>query len=681
MIDGKPTPPVLYGLSDFPAAASFSAQAQKNIAAFSRIGIKLVVVDSAIGIGWHRVTPFETDAVLAEIANALEAAPDVKVLLRLHMNPPYWWLRDNPDECAVYRTPEGDFFGIDNGECDRLIRFDDDRHMRVSLASEKWLSEANEKLAVLCEVLKDTPEGDALLGIQPACGLYGEWHQWATEVSTPMKQRFVRYLRRKYRDISTLCEAYGKNYPDFEAVPFSPETFRAGDDGNFRSPEFSRFVMDSQESVQSSVSDAILTFCRTVKSILPDKLAGSFYGYYLGTGGNDMTIKGHLNIEQILSSPDIDFLAAPFCYLDNRDPEGVCVQRGLLESVRLHGKLWLTEMDQYPISVPRLGGDLGKKTEAISDLRKNVLTPLCAGQGLWYYDHRVIPRYVAEHPELAAAGSIYRKHGWWEDDYLMKEIAALQSLAERITQNDYRRDADVLLVYDTDSYYIRSRVFDFDYTIVEAVARSGVSYDTIYTHELAVCELDRYKCVIFVNAYMLTSEAREKYRRLTEGKLRVWLYAEGFCDGEKLDADNLSQTVGIKLKRYNAEPSILCYQDKNFNITEGTFAPFFALDDPDAEAIAHYGDGTPASAIKENDAWIALPLISQEVMRPLFRRAGAHIYTDSPDQIIEGGGITALFTAEGGRRVLRLKNGKDIDFSVTPYTVAVFESSCGKRLM
>ena len=228
---------------------------------------------------------------------------------------------------------------------------------------------------------------------------------------------------------------------------------------------------------------------------MPDKLAGSFYGYYLGMGGNDMTIKGHMNIEQILSSPDIDFLAAPFCYLDNRDPEGVCVQRGLLESVRLHGKLWLTEMDQYPISVPRLGGDLSKKPEAISDLRKNVLTPLCAGQGLWYYDHRVIPRYVAEHPELAAAGSIYRKHGWWEDDYLMKEIAALQSLAERITQNDYRRDADVLLVYDTDSYYIRSRVFNFDYTIVEAVARSGVSYDTIYTHELAICELDRYKCV------------------------------------------------------------------------------------------------------------------------------------------------------------------------------------------
>ena len=50
MIDGKPTPPVFYGLSNFPAAASFSAQAKK-IAAFSRIGIKLVGVDCAIGIG------------------------------------------------------------------------------------------------------------------------------------------------------------------------------------------------------------------------------------------------------------------------------------------------------------------------------------------------------------------------------------------------------------------------------------------------------------------------------------------------------------------------------------------------------------------------------------------------------------------------------------------------------
>ena len=53
-IDGKTYPPVMYGLSDFPAAASFTAQAQRNIARNAKAWIRIANVDTALCIGRHR---------------------------------------------------------------------------------------------------------------------------------------------------------------------------------------------------------------------------------------------------------------------------------------------------------------------------------------------------------------------------------------------------------------------------------------------------------------------------------------------------------------------------------------------------------------------------------------------------------------------------------------------------
>lgn len=130
----------------------------------------------------------------------------------------------------------------------------------------------------------------------------------------------------------------------------------------------------------------------------------------------------------------------------------------------------------------------------------------------------------------------------------MCEIASLKRLADKLCTNEYKPVADMLLVYDTDSYFCRAKVSDYDYAIQSYTAKSGVVFDSIYASELEIAEIERYKCVMFVNAYMQTPEKREKYRRITAGKTRIWLYAEGYCDGT-LSENNLSETVGINLKR------------------------------------------------------------------------------------------------------------------------------------
>ena len=49
---------------------------------------------------------------------------------------------------------------------------------RVSLASERWLRETGDVVARFCRDFAATPEGNALVGIQVASGVYGEWHYW-----------------------------------------------------------------------------------------------------------------------------------------------------------------------------------------------------------------------------------------------------------------------------------------------------------------------------------------------------------------------------------------------------------------------------------------------------------------------------------------------------------------------
>ena len=681
-IDGSIIPPMLFGLSDFPAAASNTAYAQKNIKLFADAGINLVCIDTGLHLGWHKAEPFEPEAMIAEISSVLDANPDAKVLMRLHMNPPYWWMRDNPDECVIYRTPEGDIPGVDNGEQDRLIRNDSSHHMRVSLASEKWLSEVSEKLGLLCDALNGTPEGEALLAIQPACGVYGEWHQWGTDVSAPMTGHFRRFLREKYGSVEALREAWHSPDVTFETADFRPETFRPGDDGWFRDPELSRDTMDSQESIQNTPPEAILRFCKVIKERLPGVLTGSFYGYYLGTGGNNMTIGGHLRVNKLYEAKGlIDFLCGPFCYMDNRLPEGTPMQRGLLESSRLRGMLWLTEMDQHPTSVPRLGGDLSKKAETISVLRRNVLQPLFSGQGLWFYDHRVIPKFLVDHPELAGAASLYRKTGWWEDDYLINEIAGLKKLADKLCSKKYEPVADTLIVYDTDSYFCRAKVFDYDYQIQSSVARSGVVYDGIYANELEIAELDRYKCIIFANDYMMTPERREKFRKLTAGKTRIWLYAQGYCDGKTLAVENLSDTVGIKLKRSEGAEELIgrgLLDGVSVGIPKDSLKPFFAVDDEDAIPLGVTGNGEICAAMKKYDdgtvdCWIATPKLTRELIEPMIKASGAHIWCGSGDPILACGGFAAINSPAGGHRGITLPDGKMVELELEPFTTEVIE--------
>ena len=206
-------------------------------------------------------------------------------------------------------------------------------------------------------------------------------------------------------------------------------------------------------------------------------------------------------------------------------------------------------------------------------------------------------------------------------------------------------------------------------------------FDSIYASELEISEIERYKCVMFVNAYMQTPEKREKYRRITAGKTRIWLYAEGYCDGKTLSENNLSETVGINLKRSEGSGKLIgcgLLDGVTADLPKDALNPFFTVDDPGAIPLGRLENGEICAAMKcaedgSTDIWLVTPKLTRELIGPIIKQFGAHIWCGSGDPVLACGGFAAINSPEGGRRVLTLPDGQEIALDLKPYTTEIVE--------
>lgn len=690
-IDGNSVAPIVYALSDFPGAKSNTVYAQRNIRNFGEQGINIVALDTELRLGWRKNTPFDPEPLISEISDALDANPDAKFIVRLHVNAPYWWCRDNLDQCIIQRTPEGDRLGEDRGEdYVRLIRGDREE-IRASVASEKFLTEVCDNVRILLEALRGTTEGEALIGIQPAYGHCGEWHSFSTDVSAPMEEYFRRWLINKYKTNEALASAWNDATVSFDKARFRPECFRPGDDISMRDPRFSQDTVDSQMAHQEAQLDAILRMCRTVKSCMPNILCGCFYGYIVCVAEGVMPIRGHLCVDKIYENRDlVDFLAGPMCYRGNRKSDGVPMQRTLLESHRLNGMLWLTEMDQPPVDTDIIvGGNPEKIGETLSVLFRNAIMPLLGGEGFWFYDHRLVIGNTARRPEELPDGvmanpyaaNIYRKKGWWDNPYVMTKIGELKRFAETVRERDYSVNSDVLIVIDPHSYYYRASAVDGDgyYEILESFGRAGVACNLIYAHDLGKCDTSKYKCVVFASSFAISPEQRRLCEEKTKNITAVYLNNHGYCDKSGLAEDNSSAAVSMKMTR--RIETAMFYDDGTREDISESVQPVFSPEEADgASVLTRYKDGACAAVRVDNKIYVPGVVISERMANYIVDVSGAHRFTTSREPVVAGFGYVMLNCQHPGTRTLTFPSGKAVEIETDDFATVVFDIESGERV-
>ncbi|MEO6992912.1 MAG: hypothetical protein ABI273_04755 [Lacunisphaera sp.] len=687
-VDHQPVSPDFYALTHaYGARWSWEEVPQRNLKNFYDIGFRLFQLDLYLEDIWHEGAPaLDLDKARHQVRGLLDVCPDAAVVMRIHVNAPFWWNEANHDECVEFangpidQRAYGPPFNNEDGDINRPLR--------ASLASLKWRREAGEKVREFCQRLAASPEGNAVIGMHVSGGVYGEWHNWGfidndPDTSQPMTDYFRQWLKQKYSTNTELQKAWhsGRFTLENASVPDLAERDFSGD-GDFRDPERERRVIDYFAAQHDVVAEDIEHFTGIVKHTWPRPLiVGVFYGYLHMTFARQAA-GGHLAIERILNCPTIDYLAAPQSYWGaTQNAGGSGNSRGVIESALLHGKLWLDEMDngnlQDKTAVDPVRNSGKFDPDYLPVMQRSALYPLMRGIGLWYYDFG--PR---------------ESFGWWDNPVYLKSIRAEKELFDRRLGQKYEPAADVLYVWDQESFlYVKNHWTPVSYNLIdqsfEEALLSGTSSDQIYLFDLDKVDLHRYRAVMFMNVYKLTAAQREFIRQKVarDGRTLIWNYLPGYTDGQRNSLEFVKEVTGFNVEAYHdtTKPTVEIATGGEYSF-DGPITPMAVIADPAATVLARLKENhEPIVARKTGNGFTSvystLPLHSTAFFRQIFKEAGCHVYNEANDFTYVNSGLLLVHTKVGGHRVLYLKNGKDVPLVLPPYSTWLLDANTGDVLL
>ncbi|OPZ31470.1 MAG: hypothetical protein BWZ02_00209 [Lentisphaerae bacterium ADurb.BinA184] len=424
-----------------------------EIADFADAGIHLLTT----GVGSTASMSFaEIDSRMALI---LAANPRALVLTRLWLGPPQDWAAANPDEMAVHYDP-----------C--LGQRVESEYRIVSFASAKWRAEMGERMQRLIRYCEER-YGEHFLGYHLAAGECGEWsYAWRNYTQSDYSPAQVRAFRAWRHDPAADI----------------PRDWRrpAGSDGRL-DPTRDPLLGDYLRFHSHVVAEAVCHFARLAKEELRrlgrEKIVAVFYGYHFTPPGNPSAFfnSGHHALAQVLASPDVDVLCAPYSYF-RREAGGTYYSQLVAGSARLHGKLYYSEEDTVTHVVPahpyRYHCPDRWTTENV--IRRNILGALRDGGTSWYMD--------------------WFGQNWYRDEALMQSIAATQRLARERLAFDNTSVAQIAVIADetiaTRLYHDPELINRWTLERLPDLWRIGAPLDVFLKTDLPLLDRRQYRLII-----------------------------------------------------------------------------------------------------------------------------------------------------------------------------------------
>ncbi len=691
---------------------AWSYALEETTPSFKRAGINMLHPFVSIDAFWPAPGKYDFSKFDAFMAALLKQNPEAYILPRVFLYAPKWWRNTHPDQAAKFElkyNPDKHSSGVtgEGGfELDPWLDYD-----QPSYASELWRKDTADAFRAFIHHVEHSPLQKRVLGYHFCYGVSHEWHYLHADLLPDTSEP----MRKAIGYIPTEKERLDNTY------------------GLLRDPEKEEKTIEFYRRFHDLISDTVIYFAKVVKEATEGrKLAGVFFLYLL----ENIWIQegGHLSPKKILECEDLDFIASPYTYertnikglrswdsdvLDDggnwlgraRGVGGDGAYRVLVDSIKRHGKLFVSEMDPCTYlekavsgSNARSNGGSGSDTE-IGTLRilqrdlGQMYTSGCAG---WFLDFGPIKAW-------GNAGA-----PWYESKPIEHQIRQFAELGKHRKDLDLSPIAEMAAVYDAKSFFVTQHWLDarpfpkgahfmdtFDQDFLDAQNRTfhriGAPLDYFYRDDLAKDDLKRHKLYLMVNVFYLDQEEVERLRSLLKnsGVTVLWYYAPGFVGSKKLSLEQMESLTGFKFKVidepgpmmircYIEEPNLLI--NKQFGMLRKQF-PRFAVDDPDARTLGYWTDHKGvAFAMKEHDGWqsvyVGAAPVPVEILRWLAQKAGVKLWSDRPD-VVYGTRDTAMIVAtESGSRTFSLPGemvsmdgkhrGKDIHLNLDFGEVRVF---------
>ena len=616
---------------------------------FLKAGVKIHT--SILPSGWIGIDRYDYELTDKTLDALFETNRDLWYIPRVKLNVPRDWGYAYPEELFVYfegphdreeirslvgtlrhdflgyEAPYGYYMGKDNRpNVGGLIS-------NQSFASQKWLQDAGEALRRLIENIKGGPYADRIIGYHIAYGTSGETVLWGTisgrfgDYGIAARQAFFQWGMEKYQSLERLREAWRQPKLEKDNIQLPHPDLRENRTDSlksvFRANPEDQILIDYERFMSDVNVNAIEHFGRIVKDETKGQaLVGSFYGYFLEVDRSGYT--GHLELDKILNSPYVDFLAAPISYYRRNvgEPGG---EIGPAQSIN-RKKLWFDEIDIRTSICENDAKNAETLEETKTILWREFAKNTAHGSGLWWMD----------------LGG-----GWYDSVEIMKEIKLIEQTRRHLQKKPGKSVSEILLVVDEESFYHISPNHTTHNLFMKEFVREanlcGAPVDMYRFRDLKELDLAQYKIIFFVNTFFINhDEWLQTENKIPSGTTLVWFYAPGIKNPD-FGLKNVSKITGFEVQERgfkNLKPVIdmnkAIVGDCSTLVYDGEQPlelPLLEVIQKDGiQVLGQYNDGGIASATRYSNhkhIYFALPLLSSEHIRLLAKDAGCHFYAPS----------------------------------------------------
>ncbi|MDD5708775.1 MAG: hypothetical protein PHR35_22905, partial [Kiritimatiellae bacterium] len=701
IIDGKVVPPML--------ATSFAVgEKQPNVyEELGRNGINIVEVRFPAGGApnngnWIGPDKYDFKELDRQFYMALKQNPNAYLIFDFdEVTPPYWWGEAHPDE--LMRDQFGRFCWMDGVSLykrhygtmaelkqrrERLEKQGFFEQLKgaswpgtyvPSPGSMQFRAEVARFLAAMRRHIESMPYGNAVIGYKLLWGFDGQWG-WIgggvdtqtldkgqqpafVDCSQPMLARFREYVRKKYRTEERLRAAWNDPKASFASVglpSFDRLHFQTPVPPGSRyllDPSEDQPLIDFRECTARGVGEQCDQWARAVKAAgRRDVVCLAYYPDISEMApGRDQ--------RHVLNSPGLDIAGGPS--YEGREIGLDCLSNVLLDSLNLHGKLPMTEIDFRVFSVVKRNYSnniiLDSPRKTISALRREYMKQICRGGGSWTLD---------------MAG------GWFADPLVAAVIGDARRVFGGVLGRDRRSVARAALFLGEQGSLVQADELHgvVPKTMVSGskvmLQQSGVPVDEYHLWDLPAVA-DKYRVFLFPFAYALTDEERgwiESLKR--DGNLLVFGYGAGYA-GHHLSLANMESVLGMKLGRDDKLNLTIRVVNREHPVTRemrgflGTMSepglPGVYVDDPQAVALATFAGATNrvGMAFKDHGSWQSLYVgvpaaLPPELMRGCARYKRLHIYNSGNDVMYFNKSLVAIHANSDGVKTIELPEEAEV---------------------
>ncbi|KKT04244.1 MAG: hypothetical protein UV78_C0034G0005 [Parcubacteria group bacterium GW2011_GWA2_43_17] len=539
------------------------------------LGDRGINIESGIGPFrpgiWIGEKTFDFNSLTNDFKTLLSVYPNARVIIRLDLDPPSWWERAHPEACSF--QPDGSA-------------------LRQSFTSPIWRVAMDDALRACIAWLLQSPYSQNLIGIHLAAGGTEEWvYQYYNlfyDGNPGRTVAFRKWLLENYGDQAKLRMAWADPNVCFATAQLADISGKQATPV-WRTGKQTKQIVDTFRFHSAVLADNIAHFCKVVKQASGGRLlTGAFYGYHFYL--NDPR-KGHFALGRLLACPDLDYISSPNTY--NRVLGEDWLPMAALNSVSLHGKLWLAEndtrtfkttllKDQAPAICPNgyYSDGVWRGPESAEDsvalLRKNAARMLAGGYGGWWFD---------------------MWGGWFSDVRLLAVLRRTQELGSlELGQPCPQMAAQVCVITDEELAFHDASFGKLTEQIMVnrfVLGRTGVPYDVYLRSDIMLIPAGRYKAIWLLGLLELTDKEIKKMDEWhKEGITTLWTMPEG--------------------------------------------------------TDIRWAGGAPLEIKKGQVQWTPAEL------RCIWRKASVHIYVESDDILYAGYGWISLHTLTGGTRIIHL---------------------------